>query len=395
MTPKNPLQKNILLLGLVSLLNDISSEILAPLLPLIIKNLGGSGVAIGLIGGVREGLTYILKLVFGLLSDHRNSRKPFVFIGYLISALFKGILVCAQAWQHVLVCVGLERIGKSIRTSARDALIAQSTPTTIAKSFGLVRSFDNIGATIGALIVFALIWLYKLDIQFIIIIATSIALTALIPLFFIEEPKQNPSQEAPVWGPVPVAVKHFALINSVFHFGCISYMFLTLRVHDFPGIFSPIQNTLIMYITFNIVHALCAAPFGIMIDGLNKKTCVLAGYITHGFVMLGFWVARTPVQFWLLFMAYGVSLALTDISQRTLAMSLAPARRQGTAIGLVYAAMGVAQITGSTLCGFIWEYSAHEYIFIIGIATAGISTALLAYLSLNSKNSTEGKTLLK
>lgn len=386
MPPKNPLQKNILLLGLVSLLNDISSEIIAPLLPFIIKNLGGSGIAIGIIGGAREGLTHILKLVFGLLSDRRNSRKPFVFIGYLVSALFKGALFFAQAWQHVFACVGLERIGKGIRTSARDVIIAQSTPTTIAKSLGLVRSFDNIGATIGALIVFGLIWLYKLDTQFIILIATGIALTALFPLFFVEEPRQANSLDAPAWGPVPLEVKNFAIINSIFHLGSISYMFLTLRVHDFSGVFSPIQNTLIMYITFNIIHALCAAPFGMIIDHFNKKNCVLTGYIAHGIVMFGFLIAKTPIQFWVLFMAYGASLALTDISQRTLAINLAPARRQGTAIGVVYAAIGIAQIAGSSLCGLIWEYSAHEYIFLIGITTAGVSTLLLKFSSITLHN---------
>lgn len=386
MTPKNRLQKNIFLLGLVSLLNDISSEIIAPLLPFIIKNLGGSGIAIGIIGGAREGLIHILKLAFGLLSDRSNSRKPFVFMGYLVSTLLKGALFFAQAWQHVLACVGLEGIGKGIRTSARDVIIAQSTPTTIARSFGLVRSFDNIGATIGALIVFALIWLYKLDTQIIIIIATTIALTSLIPLFFIEEPKQTISLETPAWGPVPLAVKKFAIINSIFHLGSISYMFLTLRVHDFSGIFSPMQNTLIMYMTFNIIHALCATPFGMIIDNFNKKNCVIIGYIAHGIVMLGFWVATTPIQFWILFMAYGISLALTDISQKTLAINLAPVHRQGTSIGVVYAAIGIAQITGSFLCGVVWEYSAHEYIFFIATITATTSALLLKNSSLTAHN---------
>jgi MFS family permease len=211
----------------------------------------------------------------------------------------------------------------------------------------------------------------------IIIIATCIAITALIPLFFVEEPTKNHTEDALIWGPIPTELKRFAFINSIFHLGSISYMFLTLRVHDFAGIFSPIQNALLMYITFNIIHAICATPFGSIIDCFNKKNCVLVGYLTHGLVMLGFLLAKTPVQFWMLFMAYGASLALTDISQRTLAINLAPVRRQGTAIGLVYAAIGISQIAGSTFCGFVWEYTAHEYIFFLGIVTTIVSTGLL------------------
>jgi MFS family permease len=381
MDQKKPIHKNVWLLGLVSLLNDISSEIIAPILPILIKNLGGSGVSIGLISGVRDGLTRLLKLVFGALSDHHNKRKPFVVAGYFISACFKGILLFAQSWHHILLFVGLERIGKGIRTSPRDVILAQSTPKSIAKSLGIVRSFDNIGASIGSIIIFLLLWLYKFDLKLIVALATGIALTALIPLFFVEEPKPQSADEPHEWGPLPATVKRFAFINSIFHFGAISYMFLTLRVHDFSSIFSPVQNALLMYTTFNLIHALCAAPLGTIIDALNQRVCVISGYILYGLVMMGFWLAKTPPQFWILFMAYGVALALTDTSQRAFAITLSPTRRQGTSVGMVYASMGIAQITGGALCGCIWEYGAHEYIFILSIAAATVSALLLTFFS--------------
>jgi MFS family permease len=386
MNPKRT-HKNIWLFGLSSLLNDISSEIIAPILPVIIKNLGGSGISIGLIGGVRDGLTHFLKLAFGVLSDHQNKRKPFVFLGYLTSAIFKGLFIFAQSWQHILLFVGLERIGKSIRTSPRDVIVAQSMPNAVGKSLGIIRSFDNIGATIGSIIIFLLLWLWKFDLKMIVILATSISLLALIPLIFVSEPKLIITTGQPVaWEALAREIKMFAIINSIFHLGGINYMFLTLRVHDFSAIFSPLHNALLMYISFNVMHALCAAPFGIIIDSLSPRICVIAGYLFYGIVMAGFWFAQTPPQFWFLFITYGAALALTDTSQRAFAIELAPARRQGTSIGMVYASMGMAQIIGSTLCGFIWEYLAHEYIFIISILTVTISTTMLLLYKPKAKN---------
>ncbi|MBM3887092.1 MFS transporter, partial [Candidatus Dependentiae bacterium] len=377
MNPKRT-HKNIWLLGIASLLNDVSSEIIAPILPLIIKNIGGNGISIGLIGGIRDGLTHLLKLAFGMLSDHKNTRKPFIFTGYLISALFKGALILAQTWQHILLFVGLDRLGKSIRTSPRDVIVAQSTPHCVGTSLGIIRSFDNIGATIGSAIVFLLLWLYKLDLNVIVFLATSIALLALIPLAFVTEPTHdNASEKFPFSKTTPTTVKYFALINSIFHFGSINYMFLTLRVHDCTTIFSPVQNALLMYISFNLMHALCAAPFGKIIDVLKPRSCVIVGYILYGLVMGGFWYAQTPMEFWILFILYGATLALTDTSQRAFAIELAPARRQGTSIGMVYASMGIAQITGGIASGYIWEHMAHEHIFVISMCTAAISTLWL------------------
>lgn len=376
----NPTPKNIWLLGLVSLLNDISSEIIAPMLPLLIKNFGGTGISIGLIGGTRDGLTHLIKFFFGILSDHHNKRKPYVFLGYAISAAFKGALILAQSWQHILLFISLERLGKGIRTSPRDVIVAQATPKSVAKSLGLIRSFDTIGATIGSVTIFLLTWLFKPDMKLLVILATCIAFTALIPLFFIEEPPRISPEKAP-WQPLPLETKQFAAINSIFHLGSISYMFLVLRVHDFSNVLAPFQNALLMYITFNIVHALCATPFGIIIDSLNKRICVLAGYILHGIVMFGFLLAQNPIHFWLLFMLYGAVLALTDTSQRSLALFLAPIRRQGSAVGMIYASMGIAQILGGCLIGCIWEYLAHEYIFFVSLSTTIVSTALLLFFN--------------
>ena len=148
---------NIILLGIVSFLNDASSEMIMPILPLFITSLGGTALIIGLVGGIRDSISSLLKVVFGYWSDKTGKRKIFVFSGYLTSALFKLLLSFSTIWHHVLIFSGLERVGKGIRTAPRDAIIADSMPKKRGKGFGIHRSLDTAGAILGSVIAFLLI----------------------------------------------------------------------------------------------------------------------------------------------------------------------------------------------------------------------------------------------
>ena len=177
---------NIILLGIVSFLNDLSSEMIIPLLPLLINSLGGSGLAIGLIGGVRDSLTSILKVLGGYLSDKFKKRKIFVTLGYFISSFFKLFLGFSKTPFQVLVFASLERSGK-IREAPRDAIIADSLPKERGKGFGIHRAFDSLGAIIGSILVFVLFWYLNLDFRKLIFLAAFIAFFSLIPLLFLKE----------------------------------------------------------------------------------------------------------------------------------------------------------------------------------------------------------------
>ena len=165
---------NILLLGIVSFFNDMSSEMIIPILPMFIAALGGTGIIIGLIGGLRDSISSILKVICGYWSDKIGKRKIFVSTGYLSSIFFKLMLGFSTLWQHILIFASMERIGKGIRTAPRDAIIADSMPEERGKGFGIHRSLDTLGAIMGSIIVFILFWFLGLEFTAIVLIAALI-----------------------------------------------------------------------------------------------------------------------------------------------------------------------------------------------------------------------------
>ena len=183
---------NIWLLGIVSFLNDFSSEMIIPILPMFISSLGGSGLVIGLIGGARDSISSILKVFLGYWSDKTGKRRIFVYSGYLVSSFFKLLLPLSKVWQHVLIFAGLERTGKALRTASRDAIIADSMPTQRGKGFGIHRAFDTSGAILGSIFVFILFWFLKTNLRKIIFLAAVFAFFSLIPLYFVKEKKKKP-----------------------------------------------------------------------------------------------------------------------------------------------------------------------------------------------------------
>ena len=179
---------NIILLGVVSFLNDASSEMIIPILPLFIASLGGTGLIIGLIGGVRDSISSLLKVVCGYWSDKTGKRKMFVFSGYLTSALFKLLLSLSTIWHHIFVFSSLERVGKGIRTAPRDAIIAESAEKSVrGKAYGFHRAMDGIGSITGAVLAFILLPI--LGFKQIFLLAFIPGAIAVLFILFIKEKK--------------------------------------------------------------------------------------------------------------------------------------------------------------------------------------------------------------
>ncbi len=173
--------KNIALLGGASLFNDIGSEMITPIIPFYITALGGGGIALGLVSGLREGLSSLFKLLGGFYSDRIGKRMPFVFFGYLFSIISRFLLSMVTSWQHVIALVSLERFGK-LRDAPRDAIISQSIENR-GKGFGVHQAMDTAGAIIGSIIVLFLFWKFQFDFKTIILIAAGISVLSLVPLF--------------------------------------------------------------------------------------------------------------------------------------------------------------------------------------------------------------------
>ncbi len=211
-------RSNVLLLGLVNFLNDLSSEMIMPILPMFIKALGGGGLIVGLIGGLRDGISSVLKILSGYWSDKTGKRKIFVSSGYMTSSVFKLLLAFSKSWQHILIFSTLERVGKGLRSVPRDAIITESMPKERGKGFGIHRALDTSGAILGSIVVFLLYWLWAFDFRTIILIATILAFLSLIPLYFVKEKRKAP-QHANLkisLKNLPQSLKLFILVSGVF-----------------------------------------------------------------------------------------------------------------------------------------------------------------------------------
>ena len=371
--------KNILLLGFVSLLNDISSEIIQPVLPIFIASLGGGGLAVGLIGGISDGLPSLLKVLAGCWSDRLGKRKPLVVAGYALSAVGKLFLPAATTWQHVFLLKTLERSGKGVRSAPRDAMISESTDkSNRGRGFGLHRAMDSTGAVIGSILAY-LLWQDGMSYSSIFMVAGVLSLVALLPFYKVLESFRAPNCEVRLTlSGLSPELRRFLVIACLFALGNFSYMFFILRAQ---GLFSgaeAVAAPLLLYALFNLVYALLAMPIGIWSDRVGRKRVLALGYALFALTALGFAFVSNLAGLIALFALYGLVYALVDGSERAYVSDLSPGSLRGSSLGLYYGAIGVAAIISSLAAGALWAWWGAEATFIFGAGAAALAaTALL------------------
>lgn len=385
---KKKLPGSVIGFGFVSFFTDMSSEMVYPLLPIFLSSVLGVGAeALGLIEGIAEATASILKTFSGYISDRIRRRKPLVLLGYSLSAIAKPTIGLAGRWIHVLAARFADRVGKGIRTSPRDSLIADVVDDTIrGRAFGFHRAMDTGGAVFGPLLAYILLAIL-LKYYSVSVSVRSVFLLSLIPgifaiitlIFFVKEkPKEQRELRKLKLGFKGLS-KEFKLLLAVmlvFSLGNSSNTFLILRASN---IGFKTEMIPILYMFFNIVYAGSAMPLGSLSDKIGRRLTIAMGFFIYFIVYLGFARLSTHqyIYLWILFGLYGIYYGFTDGTLRALVADISRREERGFAYGLYHMLVGLMLFPASFIAGILWEKVAPSAPFYFGALTAAISAFLI------------------
>ena len=370
-------------LGLVSLFNDIASEMIYPLLPAFLTaTLGAGTAAVGIVEGVAEATAAFGKGAFGWLSDRRARRKPFVVAGYAASVATRPLLAIAPGWGAVVAIRFLDRIGKGVRTAPRDAMIAGAVePGRRGIAYGFERAMDNSGAMIGPLVAALLLKLWFTDLRPVFALSIVPGLAALaILLFRAKEEKNAPAPSAPLANRPPLPSRFYAVIGvfTLFALANSTDAFLLLRARQ-CGV--PLWAIPALWAFFNGAKALTNTPLGALADRIGRMPTVLAGWIVYAGVYFAFGRVTSAGAIWALFGIYALYYALTEGAQRAYVADVAGEGARGRAFGIFHLCVGLAALPASILFGVLWERLGPAAAFDIGGALALASAVALGAIS--------------
>ena len=407
--------RSVVILGLVSFFTDMASEMLYPIIPLFLTGTLHTGAeGLGWIEGVAEGISTGLRWLGGVLSDLSGKRKPFVWWGYTISAFSKPIMGLAAifgGWPVFLAGRASDRLGKSIRTAARDALIADSTAKEHrGVAFGFHRAMDTCGAIAGPVIAAAVLyWRPQTPLMWLFFLAVIPGLvSSLLVMLWVKDKPHAPDakaarERAHFWQHYSPAFWQLIAANTLFSLGNSSDSFLIMRsteLHFGVNLMGRDAGTAavgdlmryalfgaILFAVFNTVYAAAATPAGKLSDRLSRKSVIGFGWVIYAGVYAGFGLLSDTWTPWALFAAYGLYQAFTEGVTKAYVSDLVPAAQRAGAIGLYYTVAGLGQFAASVLAGLLWKYFGPAPAFLAG--TACSLAAIPVLLSIHTKKAVQ------
>lgn len=395
------LRGNVLWLSVASLLNDASSEMIFPLLPLFLVGTLGAGPAfLGLVEGVAETTASFVKLAGGWLSDRLGRRRGLVASGYGLAALARPLLAAATVPWHVLAVRFTDRVGKGVRTAPRDALLAESVDAPVrGRAFGIHRAADHAGAVIGPLLASGILLLAPGRLRLVFLLAVIPAvLSVVVVLAGVRESGRArrvqggaPPQAArdafesrPAHDPAARPVRRdrrylgFLAVLVVFTLGNASDAFLLLRAAELGVAAAAIP---LLWVALHVGKVFWNVAGGAVVDRAGARPALVTGWLVNAVVYAGFALATEAWQAWALFLGYGLYFGLAEPAERVLIAAMAGDAARGRAFGGFHFAVGIAALPASVIFGVLWETSGPAAAFLLGAGLSVVAAALLPAIS--------------
>lgn len=373
------LTRTIWILSVISLLTDIASEMLYPVMPIYLKSIGFSILLIGILEGVAEATAGLSKGYFGKLSDHAGRRAPFVRLGYALSALSKPMMALTVYPLWIFLARTVDRVGKGIRTGARDAMLSdEATPATKGRIFGFHRSMDTLGAVIGPALALLYLHFYPANYRMLFLLAFFPGVLAIAcSLLLKDKEKRKPESSRRIsvfsflhyWNSSPVIYRRLVAGLLIFTLCNSSDVFLLLKMKQ-EGLSD--TATIGVYIFYNMVYAITSFPLGVLADQAGMKKIFVAGLLLFAIVYAGMTVVGGWYWYGLLFFLYGLYAAATEGISKAWISNITSKKDTATAIGTYTAFQSICTMLASSLTGLLW--------FKFGAGSALLTTAAIAFI---------------
>ncbi len=378
--------RNIFFIGLTSFLTDTSTKMMYSVMPLFLLSIGASKTTISLIEGIAESTSSVLKAISGIWSDKLRKNKPFMLIGYGLTALITPLYLFVGRPLQVLYLRFIERVGKGLRAAPRDSLISGSIDRSeTGKSFGLHKAMDNSGAIIGPLFAFILLYYFPQKYTYVFVLATIPALLGVLSIiFFIQETKTRKGTGTGTFSldKLPIRFYVFLGIIAVFSLGNSTDALLLIKMTE-----TGLKQAYIpfIYMLFNIVSVILAIPTGKLSDKIGRKKLIVLGFLVYALVYTMFGTFNDIGVFIFAFILYGVYSVLTDSCQKAMVSDLISKDLKGTGYGLYHAMLGITLLPASLIAGVLYDTVSSSAPFYFGALMSMFAAILMIIFAIYTR----------